>query len=291
MSVPIRLVSPSDVSLRPFRLDRPTAAITIDVESDHNSRQYEALARLPELLALVRALEVPLTAFVEGQFFENRSEVPQRLLEAGADVQLHCYDHVGPGDGPDDLARGIEAYRRLLGRAPRGYRAHTYRLTRELLAALMAHGFEWDSSILPGLARGGNRGQGFGVRDCFTIDDRLMEFPLATWPVMSVPLIHSYRLMLGRPAEAMLRTLVGLPRLIVYDMHMADLVWCRSLATSPLPPHVKLLYRYMWGLNRGDSFESLRRFVRLLRARGYELVTLSELNARVGPSARGVEIG
>ena len=63
----------------------------------------------------------------------------------------------------------------------------------------------------PGLARGGNRA-GFGVRDCFTIDDRLMEFPLARGR-SGVP-IHSYRLMLGRPAEAMLRTLVGLPVIV-----------------------------------------------------------------------------
>jgi len=71
----------------------------------------------------------------------------------------------------------------------------------------------------------------------------------------------------------------------VYDMHMVDLVWTKSLNRSPLPAHVKLMYRYMWGTNRGDSFASLSGFVTSLRRGGYRFTTLSELSREVAPAA------
>jgi peptidoglycan/xylan/chitin deacetylase (PgdA/CDA1 family) len=277
----VRLIRPDELSVRAGYVARRTAAISIDVESDYNSRQYEALGRLDDLLTVVRELDVPLTAFVEGQFFENRPAVCARLLEAGADVQLHCYDHLGPGDGPADLARSVRAYERFVGRRPTGYRAHTYRLTPELYRALVDEGFDWDSSVLPGLAQGGNFRREFRAGDYFVLDDRLVEFPVATWPRVPIPLIHSYRLMVRPVGEAILRGLFGYPKLIVYDMHMADLVWSGSLRRSPLPAHVRLLYRYMWAGNRPDSFGSLRRFVAGLRRRGYRFQSLESLHREV----------
>ena len=120
-----RLVAPGDIPVRPGRIGRRVAAFSIDVEPDYNSRQYEALGRLADMLEVVRELELPLTAFVEGQFFENRRDVPERLVAAGVDVQLHCYDHLGPGDEPEDLAHSVEAYGAFMGCRPEGYRAHT----------------------------------------------------------------------------------------------------------------------------------------------------------------------
>ena len=204
-------------------------------------------------------------------------------MSAGADVQLHCWDHRSWGDGVEDLRRSTEAYRRFLGRAPEGYRAHTYRLTPELVTALMANGFRWDSSILPAMAHGGHTGWR-GVRaDYFVLGERLVEFPLAVWPTIGIPLTHSYRLLLKPVGEALFRRLVGWPRTVVYDMHMADLVWTKSLGGSPLPPHVKAMYRYMWGTNRRDSFASLRAFVTDLRRGGYRFTTLGELYREVAP--------
>lgn len=277
----MRLLQASDVDVRVEYLQRPTAVLSIDVESDYGSPQCEALGRLDDLLRVIAELNVPLTAFVEGQFFANRPDVCAKLVSAGVDVQLHCFDHLKDGDDPADLGRGVEAYHRYMGRLPTGYRAHTYRLTQPLFASLKEHGFHWDSSILPAIARGGNRAAAFWRGDYCVLDESIHEFPLATWPTIQLPIIHSYRLLIGRPTEHMFRRIFGLPKLVIYDMHMADLVWSRSLDASPLPSHVKWLYRYMWGFNRGDTFGSLRRFVHYLRSRRYEFRSMSDLYGSV----------
>jgi len=279
-----RLITPSDFTLRPGRFSQPTAALTIDVESDYDSQQYEGLERLEDLIAVVRSLGVPLTAFVEGRFFEDRRSVCDQLVSAGADIQLHCWDHRSWGDGVEDLQRSIEAYRRLLGRPPEGYRAHTYRLTPELVTALMANGFRWDSSILPAVAHAGHTGWRSVRTDYYVLAERLVEFPLAVWPMIGIPLTHSYRLLLRPIGEALFRRVLGWPQTVVYDMHMVDLVWTKSLRRSPLPAHVKWMYRYMWGTNRGDSFASLRAFVTNLRRGGYRFTTLSTLCQEVAPT-------
>ena len=281
MALTGRLVGPDDFTFRGFRLDEKVAVLSIDVESDYNSRQYEALGHLGELLAEIRAIDVPLTAFVEGQFFANRKNVPEQLVAADVDVQLHCFDHLKSGDDPADLRKGIAAYSAYMGRRPKGYRANTYRLTVELAQALMDEGFEWDSSLLPAVAQGGKRVAGVEGGDYYLLGRNLVEFPLSTWRNCPIPLIHSYRQLLKPPIESVFRTLFGYPNFVVYDMHMADLVWSGSLRSSPLPRHVKLLYRYMWGFNRRNSFASLRRFVGNLKASGYTFRTMSQLFAEV----------
>lgn len=256
----------------------PTAVLSIDVEPDYNGTAHRALDRLPDLLAVVRGLDLPLTAFVEGRLFGTRPDLVRALADAGADVQLHCYDHRRPGDTPDDLARGVAAYRAFFGRGPAGYRAHTFRLGERLYGALLEHGFRWDSSILPGRGLGANPAPGWRRGDWFRLDGRLLEFPVASLRPLGLPYIQSYRLLLPRPLERTLPRLVSLPRLLVYDMHMVDLVRTpASLAESPLPRPLKALYALSWRGGRRDSFDLLADGVAALRARGYGFTTCDAL--------------
>jgi len=68
-------------------------------------------------------------------------------------------------------------------------------------------------------------------------------------------------------------------------MHMVDLVHCRSLRNANLPTLVKLLYLYMWGWNRKDTFASLRNVVAYLQDLGYEFSRADALYARIMPPA------
>ena len=282
----MQLLRADDLGTRPCSVGEPTAVLSIDVESDYSSRRYEALARLGDFLGVVRRLDVPVTAFVEGQFFENRPAVCESLLEAGVDIQLHCYDHTKTGDDVADLARSVDAYHRFVGRAPEGYRAHSCRLTAALASALIESGFKWDSSILPGLGYGGNPERRFRAGDYFVIGERLLEFPLATWRPIRIPLTHAYRALLKRPGEAVFRRVCRYPQLLVYNTHMTDLVWTASLTTSPIPKVRKVLHAYKWGFNRSDSFGALERFVREVRSRGYRLRAMSDLYRDLAPAAR-----
>ena len=263
------------VSMEGRRHEQKTAIVSIDVEADYAGPKQVGLDRLPELLSLVRELNVPLTAFVEGKLFVKRPALCESLIEAGADIQLHCYDHSLGGETPHSLARGVAAYRRIVGRRPEGYRAGSYRLSGEIYQALLDNGFRWDSSIMPAIGLGGRPRLAFRPGDYFLLDGRLVEFPVAAWRGIPLPLTHAYRRLMKRPGETLLRRICTLPRLLVYNMHMVDLVWTGSLGSSPLSPMMKGLYLCAWGSNRENSFNSLREFCGFLRGEGYTFATAS----------------
>ena len=249
------------------------AVLSIDVEHDYNGDHTDALERLPDLLDAVRQARLPLTAFVEGRLFESRPDLCGRLAEAGADLQLHCYDHREPGDSVESLERGIAAFERFTGARPCGYRAHTYRLTNALFRALVAEGFAWDSSILPGIGLGNHPGRAFRRGDYFTLDGAFAEYPVASWRALGIPFTQSYRQFLGRFAESLLDLATSLPALLVYDMHMVDLVRDGQIGKSPLPLWLK--GAHLWARRRQRGFDDLVALGDRLRARGYEWITLS----------------
>ena len=253
------------------------AVLSIDVEHDYNGNRTDALDRLPELLAAIRSAELPLTAFVEGRLFTKRQDLCAALVDAGADVQLHCHDHRDSGDSVESLGRGIAAYKSFVGRSPSGYRAHTYRLTEALLSALRSEGFAWDSSILPGFGLGSDRHPAFRRGDYFVIDDALIEFPVASWRALGVPFTHSYRLLMGGAVESLLDRALSLPRLVVYCMHLVDLVRDGRIGQSPLPLWLKSGHALVRHRQRG--FDDLIGLTERLRARGYEWTTLSRYGA------------
>jgi peptidoglycan/xylan/chitin deacetylase (PgdA/CDA1 family) len=277
------LIRPEDVEFRACHLEQKTVLLSIDVESDFGTGKSSALSQLGRLLDLLDELGIPLTAFVEGQLFVTRPDLCRLLYGHGVDVQLHCHDHGTDGDTPELLARGVAAYADYCGIMPNGYRAHTYRLGLELYRALIDNGIKWDSSILPALAQGGNPNRQFRTGDYLRFEQGLIEFPIATWAKFPLPLNHSYRLLMGRPVESLLRRFLGPRNLVAYNMHMVDLVYCQSLGKANLPTLVKLLYRYMWGFNRQDTFASLRNIITYLDAMGYEFRHTDELYRSIGP--------
>ena len=261
------------------RSPNKAAVLSIDVEHDYNGDRTDALDRLPDLLSAVRSAELPLTAFVEGRLFTKRPDLCAQLLQAEADVQLHCHDHRDSGDSAESLGRGIAAYRSFVGARPLGYRAHTYRLTEALLSTVVSQGFAWDSSILPGFGLGNHRHPAFRRdaalpgSDYFVIDDALVEFPVASWRALGIPFTHSYRKLMGSVVESLLDRALSLPRLLVYDMHMVDLVPDGRPGQSPLPLWLKSGHALVRRRRRG--FDDLIDLAERLRRRGYEWTTLS----------------
>jgi peptidoglycan/xylan/chitin deacetylase (PgdA/CDA1 family) len=275
------LLDASRVTVEARTIDRPVALLSIDLETDYGSGLDEALSQTDRLLAFLDRLDLPLTAFVEGQFFERRKPLCRMLLDAGVDVQLHCYDHGDAGDTPASLRRGALAFEDFCGRPPDGYRAHTYHLTHALYETLLERGFRWDSSLMRGFGQGSNRNRMLRAGDYLVLDGRLVEFPIATWQGTPFPLNHSYRLLIKQPAEALLWALAGCGSLVAYNVHMTDLVRCGSLPHSPIRWLPRLLFRYMWATQGRDTFGALEAFAVRLRTAGYEFLTTQGLYQRV----------
>ena len=259
------------------------AVLSIDVEHDYNGNRTDALDRLPDLLAVVRQARLPLTAFVEGRLFTERPDLCRRLFEAGADLHLHCYDHKEPGDTAENLRRGIDAFESFTGTQPRGYRAHTYRLTEDIFKTLVTEGFAWDSSVLPGFGLGNHRSRTFRHGDWFVFDDALAEFPIASWRALGIPFTQFYRQLLGSTAEALLNRVATLPDLLIYDMHMTDLVPCGRINRS-MPLWIKSLQA--WGRFRQRGLDDLTMLGERLRIQGYEWMSLSHCHERLTEEGR-----
>jgi hypothetical protein len=279
------LLDPGRTTVEARTLDGRVALLSVDLETDYGSGLDEALSQIGRLLDLLARLGVPLTAFVEGQFFERRRPLCRMLLDGGVDVQLHCYDHAEPGDTPTSLRRGAMALEDFCGRPAAGYRAHTYRLTHQLYETLLDLGFRWDSSLIRGIGQGSNRHRQFRHGDYFILGGRLLEFPVATWRGTPLPLNHAYRLLFKAPLESVLWAASGPGPLVAYNTHMTDLVRCASLSRSPITGLPRLLLRYMWTAQGRDTLGALESFVTRLRASGYEFLTTQALYDRLAPSA------
>ena len=274
-----RLFDPSAHRVQAQCSPKKVAVLSIDLEYDYGGSRAEALDRLPDLLAVVQRAGAPLTAFVEGRLFGERPDLCTLLLEARADLQLHCWSHKAPIETAESLGRGAQAFERFLGVRPQGYRAGTYRLTEEIFQALVAEGFAWDSSILPGIGIGNHSSQAFRQGDWFLLDEVLREFPVASWRRLGIPFTQSYRQLMGPFVESALSRVLSLPRLLVYDMHMTDLVADGRIWESPLPLWIKsgqALVR-----RRSHGLDNLAALIEQLRGRGYEWTTLSSCHAEL----------
>lgn len=281
-----RLVSSDDVRVVPHTLPSRVALLSMDLETDYGTGRTDALDQLARFLDVLDELELPLTAFVEGQLFERRPHLCALLAGRGVDVQLHVYDHATTGDSPDSLHRGADAFSAFMGRPPDGYRAHTCRLTPALVEALVALGFKWDSSVMRAYALGHNGHPCFRSGDYFTLGDRLIEFPVGRWRGVNLPFNHPYSLLAGRAGGQILRQVCGpADHLVAYNIHMTDLLRVRALEEAPYGGLFRLLQRWMWLGHGRDTFAFFRQMMGDLRARGFAFETTNGLYERLqGPS-------
>lgn len=265
------------LSLEARELPWRIALISLDVETDYGTGRTQALSQIQRFIDVMRDLNLAWTAFVEGQLFETQPALCRQLAEAGVDVQVHCYDHTKPGDTAESLARSAARYADAYGRRPRGYRAHTYRLTTALFEALLANGFAWDSSLMRGFAQGRNADPKFRRGDYLVLNGRLFEFPIATWDGLGLPFNHAHALMFKTPGVALLEAISRLPRLVVYNCHMTDLVRCDSLRAATRTRTVRLLHRYIWSTQGESTFAMLRRIIARFQQRQYTFLASDAL--------------
>jgi len=183
----------------------------------------EALGRLCSLFA---DLKLPATFFAIGRELDEiggAAAAIGRAARAGHEIASHSWAHdyalsrLSPEAIEKDLARADESIARAAGRSPRGFRAPGYTISAALLEAVAARGYSYDSSLLPsplyyaakaaaiGLhAIRGRKSHSIlgGPRQLFygraprwlpvatpSVQTRLRELPVATLPVLRVPII------------------------------------------------------------------------------------------------------
>jgi peptidoglycan/xylan/chitin deacetylase (PgdA/CDA1 family) len=159
------------------------------------SRGEFGLIGARRILALLKAHGIRSTWFIPGFTIESHPPACEAVVAQGHEVAHHSWAHVPPAqqsraEEEADLVRANEAIARLTGRNARGYRSPAWDLSESTIALLLAHGFQYDSSLMGGdywpyRARLGDRvelGQPYG----FGEETSLIEMPIS-WSLDDYP--------------------------------------------------------------------------------------------------------
>lgn len=108
---------------------------------------------VPRILGLLRKHDVPSSWYVPGHTLESFPDACRMVHDAGHEIGHHGWTHRPPANltrsqEEAELARANEQIRKLTGRHARGYRSPTWDHSNDTVELLLAHGFEYDSSMM-----------------------------------------------------------------------------------------------------------------------------------------------
>lgn len=114
---------------------------------------YGAKVGVPKILETLKDAGAPATFFIPGWTVENHTQRCEMVVAEGHEVAHHSYSHnwVDP-DFPDqeveEMEKGLDALKRVLGVVPKGYRSPAGETSDNLIRLLNKHDFLYDSSLL-----------------------------------------------------------------------------------------------------------------------------------------------
>ncbi|MBP0496071.1 polysaccharide deacetylase family protein [Pararoseomonas indoligenes] len=114
---------------------------------------YGAKVGVPKILETLAEEELKATFFVPGWTAEHHPQRTEMIVAGGHEVAHHSYSHnwIDP-DFPDkeveEMEKGLDALKRVVGVVPRGYRSPAGESSDSMIRLLHKHGFLYDSSLL-----------------------------------------------------------------------------------------------------------------------------------------------
>jgi len=185
-------------------MDRTKNALTIDVEDffqafemrkikvDDAKRAY--LDKGTEIiLAILKRQNIKTTFFINGTFAEKNKNLVKKIDENGHEIGIHSYSHrkineLSLSEFSEELRKAKEIIERIINKEILGFRAPAFSFDEkdpEYTKILIDHGFLYDSSTYPiSKAFHGHPGYNHSFHRVSYEEKSLMEFPLATFPIM-----------------------------------------------------------------------------------------------------------
>jgi peptidoglycan/xylan/chitin deacetylase (PgdA/CDA1 family) len=240
------------------------------------SRGDFGIVAVPRILSLLAAHGIRSTWFIPGHTIASYPACVAKVAEAGHEIAHHGWTHRTPASlgrtGEErELIRGNEAIRALTGLSAKGYRSPAWDLSPDTVDLLLAHGFEYDSSMMGDdyLPYQATRG------DVVTLDaplvrgapTALVEMPIS-WSLDDFPAFEYMRLEGGILPGLMNADLVLQNWLADFAYMRAHLEW--GIITYTFHPHV---------IGRGHRMLMLEKLIRVLRDDGAEFLTMAEVVA------------
>jgi len=258
--------------------------LTLDFECDYGTalpeNVYEAVTHVDELVSLLERLDVPLTAFVQTELFDERPETVEALRDAGVDVRFHPHSHTHRGRDHDldrdhertrwEIETSTARYRDFFGEDPVGYRFPDGNVRQTDYELLAEAGYAFDASVFPSWRPGRFDNSDEPTVPAYLPDQDLVEIPFTVFDDrFRVPTALSYCQFLGRAYTDLL--LARPPEVVMFNVHMHDLVRPASYADLPR------FYRGVYARNP-DGFAWLERVLTALDDRGYSFSVVDHVH-------------
>tara|TARA_A100001037_G_scaffold290076_1_gene302498 strand:+ start:795 stop:1712 length:918 start_codon:yes stop_codon:yes gene_type:complete len=114
--------------------------------------RYGPEVAIPRLLGIYREFDMKQTFFLPAWCMERYPQAVEQILEQGHEVAHHHYLHENPNSLSAEeerywFVRSKEVIVSMTGQAPRGYRAATYRFSRNTLDILIDEDIRYDASL------------------------------------------------------------------------------------------------------------------------------------------------
>lgn len=119
---------------------------------------YDARVGVPKILEYLRAIELRCTFFIPGWVVDAHPAMCESIVKAGHEIGHHGYSHKRPDpqdfdEDAEEVDRALEAYKRVLGVKPVGYRAPSGENYDRLLGHLsdrrILYSSSWRDDIRP----------------------------------------------------------------------------------------------------------------------------------------------
>lgn len=258
-----------------------TIVLSLDLECDYGTalrtNTYEAAMETPMLRSLLEEYDVPLTCFVQTELLEAAPGAVEPLERASVPVDFHAHSHTHPHPKRADFEYEIEtSLDRVADRFSSdvvGYRFPDGAIPADGYRLLADRGVDFSSSLFPTWRPGRFDNSNQPVTPHEPIPG-LLELPITPFSsAIRIPVSLSYLKFLGRPYRELVSRRP--PDVIVFDIHMHDLVTTSMLESLPLP------YRAVYNRNREQGVAILRQLIEGLRRRGYRFARMTDLYAEL----------
>jgi peptidoglycan/xylan/chitin deacetylase (PgdA/CDA1 family) len=172
-----------------------------DMVAMSSALRYGPLVAVPRLIEIWRRYAIRQTVFVPGWCVETYPQAVEALAAAGHELGHHGYLHEKPNTlSPEDeetvFIRALDAFKRVVGQKPVGYRAPAYAFSAKTLDLLIEHGFAYDASLMgddvPYLISNGTKG----------LVELPSDYALDDWPQYVSMKEFGYQMPIQAPDEA-----------------------------------------------------------------------------------------
>lgn len=248
------------------------ACLTIDFERDYGSRVdrsscYLEKGQIAKIATILEKHKVRVSGFIQTGIAQD-SKVRDIIKILAADLHCHSHSHCAKNS---EIRKSCKEFYKTFGKRPLGYRAPFGRIGKNFSRAVKGAGFKFSSSVFPSYRpRKYNNLQ--APTQPYKYKNKLWEIPLAVIPTVRYTISLSYLKLIGIGLFKTLVFLFGLPNILVFDMHLHDLIIAPK-SYKKLPFLVRTLYR----VNMRNGPRYLDEFIKLLKKRGYRFMTMTEL--------------